>query len=161
MRAVAAVPATGLLVGSVVGLLVPTPPLPFGITLLITSAPVALCAWRAGRTRTLATAVWVGFFVGGSMLSANAWNRASQPPVSTTFRRLAQYERAAASLEGRRLPEDDEAFAFVCGVLRSDATRTLTGAALNLEVDSVRGAIEGLASTSGLGGLQDALSGLA
>src|SRR5262249_5553100 len=44
---------------------------------------------------------------------------------------------ARALLEGRRLPEDDEAMVVVEGILQADAAPTMTGVSLAIAVDAV------------------------
>src|SRR5439155_13670922 len=50
-------------------------------------------------------------------------------------------ERVQAALEGRRLPEDDEAFAVVEGTLRADAAQTDSGVSLSMDVGAVAGQV--------------------
>jgi competence protein ComEC len=138
VRFVAAIPATGLLAGSAIGLVAPEIPFTVGIALLIAFAAAAIYATRVSRAVVLAAAVAGAFFVGGMMLSSAAWRDAWRPSLRVVFDDLARRERAQAEAEGRRLPEDDEAGAIVTGVLRSDAALTPTGASLSLAVDSVR-----------------------
>ncbi|MCU1383687.1 MAG: ComEC family competence protein [Acidobacteria bacterium] len=84
-----------------------------------------------------AALVAVGFFAGGALLAADAWQRAWRPPLWTAFEQMARVQRAQAEADGRRLPEDDEAFAVVEGVLRSDASLGASGASLSIDVDAM------------------------
>jgi competence protein ComEC len=137
VRAIAAVPAAGLLAGSTVGVVVSGPPFVVGAVLLVTSLAVAVSAWRTSKPVVLASAVGVGFFIGGAMLSASAWRAAWRPTLRVAFEEIAREQRVRARLEGRRLPEDDDAFAFVTGALVADAAATASGVALHMEVDSI------------------------
>src|SRR4051794_13117987 len=106
MPYVAAIPATGLLAGAAAGLLLPFVPFLSAIPtflLLTCCACVALWAWRTRRTRMLAASVAAGFFVGGAMLAADAWQRAWRPTLRIAFEELARTQRARATAEGRRL----------------------------------------------------------
>jgi competence protein ComEC len=139
MRFVAAIPAVGLLAGAAVGLLVPDVPRLPSYALLIACGALSIWAWRVAGARTLAAVVVTGFFVGGAILSTDAWQRAWRPSLLVAFEALARAERAAAGAEGRKLPEDDEAFATVEGVLRSDAARTDSGVSLSVQVERLEG----------------------
>ena len=146
MRNIAAVPAVGLLLGAAAGLLVPDLPRLLTSTVLILCGALSVWAWRIGRTPVLAGMVVAGFFAGGAMLAAEAWERAWRPPLWSAFVEIAHAQRAQAAAEGRRLPEDDEAFAVVEGILNSDASPGASGASLSIAVD-------GLASQVGPAGL--------
>jgi hypothetical protein len=139
MRCVAALPAAGLLAGAAFGLFVPDVPRLPSCVLLIVCGALSLWAWRAERPRALAAFVVAGFFVGGAVLSADAWQRAWRPPLRTAFEVLAREQRARAAGEGRRLPEDDEAFTVVEGTLRADAARTESGVSLSVGVEGLAG----------------------
>jgi competence protein ComEC len=142
MRHVAAIPAVGLIAGAAVGLILPFPPFLSAIlqfAILPCGVLAAIWAWRRERPHLLAAFVAAGFGVGGSLLSADAWARAWQPPIWTAFEEMARVQRAQAEREGRRLPEDDEAFAVVRGVLRSDASQTETGVSISIEVEGLDG----------------------
>jgi competence protein ComEC len=139
VRAVAAIPALGLLAGSAFGLLLPDVPRAIGVAVLIACACAAAWAWHAARWRLLAAAVGVGFFAGGTTLAADAWQRAWRPSLRVAFEALARAERAHAALEHRVVPEDDEAFAIVEGVLRADAAPSAAGASLSVDVDRIGG----------------------
>jgi competence protein ComEC len=143
MRCVAAVPALGLLAGAVAGLLPSLPAIP---TLAILTFAVQLCclglsvwAWRADAGSALAIAVAAGFFAGGALLAADAWQRAWRPPLRVAFDEEARTQRSRAEAEGRRLPEDDEAFTVLEGALRADAAPTENGVSLSVSVDTIEG----------------------
>ena len=139
MPYIAAVPATGLLAGAAFGLLVPhLPHLPVFIALILCGGLSVWC-WRTTRARALACVVAAGFFAGGALLAADAWERAWRPTLWTAFEALAREQRAQAETQGRRLPEDDEAVAVVEGVLRADATPTESGVSLSLDIDRLEG----------------------
>jgi competence protein ComEC len=139
MPYVAAVPAVGLLAGAAFGLLLPDIPHVILYLALIASGGLSVWAWRTARPRLLAAAIVAGFFAGGALLAADAWQRAWRPSLRVAFEQLARDARANAAAEKRRLPEDDEAFAVVEGVLRSDASLSASGVSLSVEVDALRG----------------------
>jgi competence protein ComEC len=84
-------------------------------------------------------AVAVTFAVGGVVLVADAWEAAWRSSLRVAFEGLARAERAEAARQGRFVPEDDEAFATVTGVLRSDASISASGVSLGVEVDEISG----------------------
>jgi competence protein ComEC len=137
VRTVAAIPAIGLLAGAGCGLVLSPPQVPFLHALIALSLAGAMFAYALRKPSGLAVAVALGFFAGGWALSVVGWQRAWRPPLRVAFEDLARAERAHASAEGRRAPEDDQAFATVEGVLRSDATPTESGVSLSVEVDRV------------------------
>jgi competence protein ComEC len=140
MRTIAAVPATGLLAGAAAGLLLPSlPSVPYLPACLVFALLPCWWAWRVDRPRALAGAVAAGFFAGGVLLAADAWQRAWTPPLWTAFEALARDQRAGAAADGRRLPEDDEAFAVVEGLLRADAARTESGVSLSVAIEGMQG----------------------
>jgi len=100
---------------------------------------VSLWAWRVGRPRVLAAAVVAGFVAGGALLAADAWQQAWRPSLRIAFEQIARGQRMLAADEGRRLPEDDEAFAIVEGALRADAALTETGVSLSIKVERQQG----------------------
>src|SRR5829696_2883406 len=120
MRPVAAIPALGLAAGAALGLLVPEPPYVLAYVLLSIGAAGACFGWAVQRPVWLALSVALGFFAGGLLLGAVEWQRAARPPLRIEFERLAREARADAARESRRLPEEDEAFAIVEGILRAD-----------------------------------------
>jgi competence protein ComEC len=139
MRYIAAVPAVGLLAGAAAGLLVPDlPHFPVYIC-LIASGALSLWAWRAAGVRMLGAAVVAGFFAGGALLAAQAWQQAWRPSLRIAFEQIAREQRAIAVSEGRRMPEDEEAFAVVEGRLRADAAPTESGVSLSVDVDGLDG----------------------
>src|SRR5882762_10700532 len=139
MRVVAAIPAVGLLAGAAVGLVVSDLSRGGSYFFLIVCAALAWWAWRSARSRLLAAVVAAAFFLGGALLAADAWQRAWRPSLRIAFEALARDERARAAAEGRRLPEDDEAFATIEGVLRADAAPTESGVSLSIAVDRLDG----------------------
>ena len=141
MRTVAAIPAVGLLAGAAAGLLVPDLPRLLTSTFLILCGALSVWAWRIGRTPVLAGMVVAGFFAGGAMLAAEAWERAWRPTLWSAFVEIAHAQRVQAAAEGRRLPEDDEAFAVVEGILNSDASPGASGASLSIAVDGLVGQV--------------------
>ena len=136
MRHIAALPAAGLLAGAAAGLLVDDIPHAPGILLLLVLAAAASIAWRAARAPALAAIVVCAFFAGGALLAHDAWRRAWRPPLRVAFEALARRQRADAAREGRRLPDDDEAFATVEGVLRADASPAENGVSLSVDVET-------------------------
>jgi competence protein ComEC len=137
MRIIAAIPAAGLLAGAAAGLVVADPPVGLALALLFTTVAFALVAYALPRPFLFACAVAFGFFVGAMLLASVEWQRAWRPPLRLAFEQLAQAERTAAAAEGRRLPDDDEAFATVEGMLRADASPGPSGVSLSIAVDHV------------------------
>jgi competence protein ComEC len=97
--------------------------------------------------------------VGAAVLSAAAWRDAWRPPLRLAFEDLARQERAQAARAGRRLPEDDEAFAVVSGTLRADAAVTETGVSIGLDVDSIIVPSNGRLTLPVSGGVQATVAG--
>ena len=122
VRAVATIPAVGLLAGAAFGLLVSDLPHLALLSALTVAVALAGWAWRAGRARGVALSVVGVFFAGGALLAADAWHRAWRPPLRAAFEELAMFQRVEAEAAGRRLPQDDEAFVTVEGTLRADAS---------------------------------------
>jgi competence protein ComEC len=139
VRTVAATPAIGLLAGAAFGLLVPNISLAVGSVVLLACVVMTYLAWRRCWALGLVLAVGAAFFVGGAMLSADAWRKAWRPSLRVAFEEIARAQRVGASAEGRRLPEDDEAFATVSGVLRADAAPVASGVSLSVDVDHIDG----------------------
>jgi competence protein ComEC len=137
VRYIAAIPAVGLIAGAAIGLLLPSLPAIPTFALLPCCAALSLWAWFGGHARVLAIGVAAGFFAGGALLAADAWQRASRPPLRIAFEEVAREQRARAVAEGRRMPEDDEAFAVVEGILRADASQSASGVSLSLAVDGL------------------------
>jgi competence protein ComEC len=146
VRAAAAIPAIGLLAGCGLGSLASGPEAPVAtVPALLTGALLvaglaAVLAWRGSRPELVAAATCVAFAAGGARLAADAWQQAWRPSLRVEFERLAGAERARALAGHRLLPEDDEAFAIVAGVLRSDAAPSESGASLSV---AVREGLEG------------------
>ena len=127
VRAVAAIPAVGLLAGAAAGLFVPDfPRLPAFLRPDRLRRAVAVWAWRAGRARVLARARRSR----RSSPAARCWPRdAWQRRVAAAAARRVRGARARRARARRTpraggVPEDDEAFAVVEGVLRADAAPT-------------------------------------
>jgi competence protein ComEC len=137
VRAVAAIPAVSLLVGSALGLFVPDIPAPVGIGVLLAATIASVCAWRLQSSAALGMSVAVGFFAGSALLAADAWREAWRPSLRVAFEELARAERAQAAAEHRSAPEDDEAFAILEGVLRTDGDLTPSGASVSIAVETI------------------------
>ena len=135
MRAIAAIPAAGLLAGAAAGLVLPDLPRSALYILLIAAPLVAAWACWTLRPRLLTMCVVVVFFAGGALLSIDAWRSAWRPSLRVAFEELAKTQRAEAAAAGPRLPEEDEAFAVIEGVLRADAALGESGVTLSLDVD--------------------------
>src|SRR5881628_2619156 len=141
MRNIAAIPALGLLAGAAFGLLVPDLPHDLACAFLIVCAALAWRAWWTACSPRLAAVSVAAFFVGGALLAADAWQRAWRPSLRVAFEERAREARAQAAAEGRSLPEDDEAFVVVEGVLRADASPGAAGPSLSVEVDGFIGEV--------------------
>jgi competence protein ComEC len=139
VRAIAAIPALGLLAGAALGLVFPDLPRGLFLIILILLAAASGWAWWTGRAWLLAGSVAAACVAGGAPLAADAWQRAWRPPLRAAFDELARRERAQAALEGRRLPEDDEVFAVVRGALRADAAPGDAGVSLSVAVEGLEG----------------------
>jgi len=139
VRCVAAIPAVSLLTGSALGLLLADPPTAVVLVALIVCVTVAVWSFVSERPRALVSCVVAAFVAGGVELSAVAWQRAWRPPLRVAFEGIARVERQRAAAEGRRLPEDDEAFAIVEGILRADASPTTNGISLSVAVETIVG----------------------
>ncbi len=137
MRIAAAVPAVALLVGSAVGLLAPDIPRIVLAFAMVSSTAAALGFWRAGGERWLIACLVIGFASGGVLLSSDAWRRARTSTLRQVFDEAAVVERANADAEHRFMPEDPSAFAVVDGVLRADASPSLSGVSLSLDVERI------------------------
>src|SRR5436190_10506092 len=132
MPYVAAVPAVALIAGVAAGLLLPSLPAIPSFAILTCGGVLALWAWHVGRVPVLAAAVTAGFCAGGALLAGDAWQRAWRPSLRIAFEQIAREQRIRATAEGRTMPEDDEAFAVVEGVLRADAAPTESGVSLSI-----------------------------
>jgi competence protein ComEC len=139
VRAVAAIPAIGLLAGAAAGLALQSPSRPVALVALAICVAAALYGWIVGRAHLLAAAVGGLFFVGGALLSAAAWRDAWRPTLRSSFDELARQQRSQSLAEGRNPPEDDEAFAVIEGTLRADATPGANSVSLTVDVTSVCG----------------------
>jgi competence protein ComEC len=137
VRFVAAIPALGLLAGSAAGFLAPDIPRPPVVASLIALSGVAVWAWRWPRPSVFLMSVTAAFFAGGVALSAKGWHEAWRPPLRAAFEDLARIERGRSAAEGRQLPEDDEVFARIEGVLRADGAAGASGASLSVDVDRI------------------------
>jgi ComEC/Rec2-related protein len=133
---VAAIPAVALLAGASAGLLVQDFPFILGFVALVASFAAAVWCWWTSRPLWLAAATGLTFFVGGALLSADAWRKAWRPPLRLVFEELAREVRREAETRGESPPEDDRASATLTGVLRADASVRPFGASLSLDVIS-------------------------
>jgi competence protein ComEC len=139
VRYVAVVPAVGLIAGSIAGVFVPLPLPGLAMAVLLLAATAGALAWFARHSALLITAVAVGFFAGGALLSESAWRHAWRPPLRVVFEQLARRSRETAIQKGlRRPPEDDDVYARVRGRLRSDASISSVGASLSLDAESIQ-----------------------
>jgi competence protein ComEC len=137
MRAVALIPAAGLLAGSAAGLLAPEfPPI---LAYLAVAAALAwtVRSWQASRQWSIAAAVALTFFIGGALLAADAWHKAWRPPLRLLFQEIAGERRREAEAVGQALPEDNGVFGVLTGTLRADASARPNGAALSLDIQTV------------------------
>ena len=134
---VAAIPALGLLAGCTIGLFVPDMPSIVGYLGLAVAAAGAAHAWRNSRQTLLATTIAAGFFIGGALLAADAWQDAWRPSLRVVFEQLARAERSDAEANGNSLPEEDSATASITGVLRTDASPSAVGASVSLDVAEI------------------------
>jgi competence protein ComEC len=137
MRAVAVIPAAGLLAGSAAGLLVPEFPSIPGYVAVAAALAWTVWSWQASRQWSIAAAVALTFFLGGALLAADAWHKAWRPPLRLHFEELASERRREAEALGQVLPEDNSVFAVLTGTLRADASARPNGAALSLDIQSV------------------------
>jgi competence protein ComEC len=135
---VAVIPAAGVVAGSACGLLVPGAPSAAWPTALAACAIAALIAFRISRVSLLSVAVGLAFFIGGALLSADAWREASRPSLRNFFDDLAILARKEATAGGHRLPVDASVLVLLTGVLRSDARLRPNGVSLTVDVTSAR-----------------------
>ena len=127
MRTVAAIPAVALLAGCAAGLLVPAVPSGVAYALMAIAMVGAVAAWHAGRPSWLVSCVVAGFAAGSALLASDAWRQARQSSLRLVFDELARAQRAEAEAAHRFVPEDPSAFAFIEGLLRSDASPGAAG----------------------------------
>ena len=137
MRAIAAIPAAGLLAGAAAGLFLPEAPVVPAYVLLAVCLASSVFAWTSRRSELLGVSVALGFFIGGVLLSSVESQRASRPTLRVAFEALARAEREQAADAYRRIPEDDEASAVVEGVLRTDAALTPSGVSMSVAIDGL------------------------
>jgi competence protein ComEC len=142
VRYAAALPSIALLCGAASGLLVEDRASACAIAAATTVVATILATTLSCRPPILECAVASVFFIGGALMSADAWQRAWRPPLRTAFEDLARRERAGAEAAGQRRPLDDEASATLEGVLRGDASPGETGVSLSLAVERISGAEE-------------------
>ena len=115
---------------------------------MVAATAGAVVTWRGGLELSLITFVGVGFASGGALLASDAWLRARSSTLRQAFDEAAVVERMHADAERRFMPEDPSAFAIVDGVLRADASLSLSGVSLSLDVDRIAPlAIPGTART--------------
>ena len=134
MRVIAAIPAVALLAGAALGVAAADLPHPPLLVLLVLSVAAAAPARRSPRHPIFVAAIGLAFCAGGALLAADAWHVAWRPPLRVAFEALAREQRAEATREGRRLPDDEEAFAIVHGTLRADASPSDAGVSLSIAV---------------------------
>src|SRR5438874_7374904 len=103
MRTVAAIPALGLLAGSVAGFLAPEIIQPLASTVLIGGAAASLWGWRMANARALAATVTTAFAAGAALLAADAWHEAWRPSLRVAFEERARAERAQAAIDAHVL----------------------------------------------------------
>jgi len=137
VRTIAVIPAAALLAGAACGLACTLRPHAMLDGLLAAGVAAAVLGYLLRRPALVAASVATGFFAGGVLLSAAAWEQAWRPSLRTTFERLSADVRSDAARAGHRLPEDDEAFAEIEGLLRADASPTESGVSLSVLVDCV------------------------
>ncbi len=128
MRAVAVIPAGGLLAGSAAGLLVPEVTSIFGHVAVAAALAWTVWSWKASGQWSIVAAVALTFFSGGALLAADAWHKAWRPPLRLLFEQLAGERRREAEALGQALPDEDSVFAVAdrgaaCGCLRSSQRR--------------------------------------
>jgi competence protein ComEC len=136
VRAVALIPAAGLLAGSAAGLASEFPPA-LGYLALGAALAWAGRSWQTTREWGLVAAVALTFFFGGALLGADAWHRAWRPPLRLVFEELAREQRREADARGDPVSEDESVSAVLVGVLRADATLRPYGVSLSLDVRTV------------------------
>jgi competence protein ComEC len=137
MRAVAVIPAAGLLAGSAAGLLAPEFPSILGYMAVAAALAWTVRSWQASRQWSVAAAVALTFFIGGALLAADAWHKAWRPPLRLLFQEIAGERRREAEAVGQAVPEDNGVFAVLTGTLRADASARPNGAALSLDIQTV------------------------
>src|SRR5262245_29046831 len=134
MQSVAAIPTTGLLVGSAAGLIFSDSPLFPGFLAIFAAVAAAAWAWRTSRSMILIASVSLGFAGGGFLLAVDAWRSTWNPPLLERFEAAARIEREEAARAGRFLPEDDTAALWITGVLNADAAVRQDSVSLNVSV---------------------------
>ena len=73
----------------------------------------------------LSAALWAAFCGGGSLLAADAWQRAWRPPLRLAFEAIVAHDRSdgrGRSAADVAAAEDPDASAWLTGVLREDAS---------------------------------------
>jgi competence protein ComEC len=163
MRAVAVIPAAGLLAGAAAGLLVPEVSSIVGYAVVAAALAWTVWGWKASRQWSIAAGVALTFFAGGALLAADAWHKAWRPPLRLLFEELASERRREAESLGQVLPEDDRMSAVLAGTLRTDASARPHGVSLSLDVHAVSvrvaGRIETLEAAAAGGADASALPG--
>src|SRR5205814_6720237 len=77
----------------------------------------------------------------GALLAGDASHRVWHSSLRTAFEELARADRAEAAAAGRNPPEQESAFAIVTGTLTADATPSLSGVSLSIDVDELKGVV--------------------
>jgi len=137
VRAIAAVPASGVIAGAALGLLFPHIPASVLAAFAALCGVAAVRAWHLTRPRTLAASVCLAFAAGGALLSTRALRETMRPSLRAAFDELAADERVEADAHGKTHPEELTATATIVGRLRSDAVATPVGASLSLDIEQV------------------------
>ena len=63
---------------------------------------VLIAAWQTANAALLLAALWASFCGGGSLLAADAWQRAWRPPLRLAFEAIVAYDRSDAEARSRR-----------------------------------------------------------
>jgi competence protein ComEC len=142
MRVAIVIPATGLIAGAALGVLLPDGvPDRFSHVLLVAgllaAASLALWAWLRSRVRPLAVFVGLAFLAGGVLLGSYAWRQAWRPSLRLAFDDLAAMEREDAAATGRVLPEEPGVAVVLMGTLRADAAVRDTTVSLSVDVTAL------------------------
>jgi competence protein ComEC len=136
VRTVAAIPASGLLGGAAIGLLVPDLFLAVPLLGLAVGCAAVVYAWRVSRAALLGCAVVFAFGAGGAASAIDAWREAWDPPLRRIYEGLAREDRAAAAAGDRRRGDDSVQLALT-GILRADAAVNEHSVSLSVGVNAI------------------------